>query len=488
MAVLAALIATPAHAGTWSKPVRVIGPSDQQIGAAGMAWGQKGGLVALAKIQTPRLVAATSPGSGPFSTPPQVIAGETQVAAVSVDPTGTAVAAFSGAVGLEPGVYYAVRPAGQKQFGSQIERLLDEQAGVELYASPAGETFAVMRPLHCTGPSGTCEASELHVAVKAPGAARFGPPQQVTAPGGHASDPVLRFDAKGSALLAWIESPVPAESHVGYAIRPSGGSFGTQRDIGADGPDHATTVVRLDSNSRGDLVAALEEYLPGDEGPVVQAAIGTVAGGLREPVTLSAGRGVGPRPAIDSRGQMLVAWRAGPSSERRIDFRVGGPAGDFLPRRTLVRGRRISLPTAIGGRNGWSVLWRVGPSPLLGAAKGQDLHVASLALPRLRANHQRLAPADAEFHRLLNTTAGETVVAFSRDVDDRFRAVYATEGRAGVGFRRPRRLGSSDTGVGFIPVATLTPGPGGRVFASWHEGRRTRSGDRESVVGAYYRP
>jgi hypothetical protein len=487
MAVLAALIATPAQAGSWSKPVPLFELSEQRPRGPAVDWNEKGGLVALANTNIPqRLVAAFAPGTGrPFSTPPQVIAGQTQSYDVAADPAGLAVAVFSYAEGLEPGVYYAVRPRGAA-FGSRIERLHDENAGVSLHVSPAGETLAVSHLVHCPVRGTTCEGSDLHVAVKPPGASAFGPPQQVSVQGGHVAEPVVRFDARGNAVIAWLDHPTQPQTHVAYALRPAGGGFGQQRDLGVDGPGHHTGAVRLDSNRRGDLVAAWQEYPPGEDGPLVQAATGSVAGGLGEPVTLSGRPASGPRAVVDAAGGRIVAWREGPPGRRRIVYRQATPAGEFLPRRTIVRGRGLSLPTAIGGRRGWSVLWRTGGTAFDGSAHGQSLHVASLAPPRLSPRIQTFSRRSVEGHVLLQTTRLEAVVAWSLFQPDRINAVYAASGRAGVGFGAPRRIASTPTGSGLIAIPRLFGGPDGRAFAVWHEG--TAKDDRIGVTGAYYSP
>jgi hypothetical protein len=478
---LAVLGAEPGHAGSWSQPVPVVAPSEQLPRDPEVAWGTSGGLVALAWTQIPsRLVSTESPGSGAFS-PPHVLAGRAGAYDVAVDATGTAAAVFSGVEGLDPGVYYARRPQGGT-FGSQIERIYDANSRVDVQVSPAGETFAVLETARCGGPSGECVEVTVQVAVKPPGAASFGPPQRVSASGGFAQEPTIVFDRNGNALLAWLDNPSGGEVHVAYALRPVGGSFGAKRELGADGPEHFTTLVRLAANARGHVVAAWEEYGPGDE-PVVQGATGAIASGLGEPTTLAGPRSVAPRPAIDERGAALVAWRAGPPGKRRIDARISESGKPFGSARNIVRGRAVSLPTAIGGPRGWSVFWRVGAQY---SARGQSLHVASVRSADARPRRQLLSPPDTDQHVIANSARGETHVAWVRLGRFRTIGIDGVSGTPAEGFGRPRRIGSPARLDARIVLPRLIAGSSGRMFAYW--GEPDAKPNRDAIMGAYYRP
>jgi hypothetical protein len=474
-------VAAPAHAGTWSRPVPVVAPSEQLPREPVVDWGTSGGLVALAWTQIPtRLIAVESPGSGAFS-PPRVLAGRPGIYDVAVDPTGTAAAAFSGAEGLEPGVYYALRPPGGT-FRAQIERMYDAGGRVDLHVSPAGETFAIIQTSRCGGPRGECVDGAVRVAVKPPGDAPFGPPQRLDLPGGFSNGPTVVFDRDGNALVAWLDSPAGGEVHVGYALRPAGGSFGPKRELGADGPGHFTTLVRLAANRRGDIVAAWEEYGPDDE-PVVHAARGTVAVGLGEPTLLAGPRSIGPRPAIDERGVALVAWRAGPAGARRIDSRTSAPGKPFSAVRSIVRGRAVSLPTAIGGRRGWSVFWRIGSARDGGP---QSLHAASIPSAGASPRHQLLTRTDIDQHVLANGTDGETHVVWVRIAGGRNAGIDGVSGSPAAGFGRASRIGAA-TRPGARPfLPRLVPGPSRRMFAYWSES--DSAPNRDAVMGAYFRP
>ena len=165
----------------------------------------------------------------------------------------------------------------------------------------------------------------LALCAPAAGAAPWGPPEDVSVPGGGATWSQVGIDASGEATAVWTRSD-GLHLRAQAASRPVTGTWGPVTDLsGAAGNAESPTVaVDLD----GDAVAAWKQRLPGSE--AIEVNYRPAGGAWEGPVAIEFGSAVVETPAvaIDEAGDAVVIWRQGVGGNHVIfatSMLAGGP-------------------------------------------------------------------------------------------------------------------------------------------------------------------
>lgn len=290
-------------------------------------------------------------------------------ARVAVGEAGDAVVAWAGSR-ARPGVFVAVRPAGEASFGAARQVAPDDVQGeadlvlarnaagvVALgWPGPDGPRVAVGRtdggfgPVEVVRPAGgpralprvrglavapdgtvavglADESGAAAVALRAPGGG-YGPLQALGAD--VRTGPLLSADATGGVSAMWTGRAAGNRQDAGVvhvAERRGPGGFGPARtlspldqsaDIGFPGPG-------FHGNLRGDALAHWDVRPPGERvGRTVQAAVRPAGGDWGAATSL--GPGSEPAGAVNAAGDAVVTWSSG-FAFAAASGSFGSPAG-----------------------------------------------------------------------------------------------------------------------------------------------------------------
>lgn len=119
----------------------------------------------------------------------------------------------------------------------------------------------------------------------AAGAAPWGPPEEVSVPGGSASWSKVGIDAAGDATAVWTRSD-GSHFYAQAATRPVGGSWGAPVDL--SGAVGAAESPMLAVNAAGDVVAAWKQRSGGSE--AIETNYRPAGGAWEGPVAVEIGR------------------------------------------------------------------------------------------------------------------------------------------------------------------------------------------------------
>jgi hypothetical protein len=153
------------------------------------------------------------------------------------------------------------------------------------------------------------------VLVPAAGAAPWGPPEEISAPGGGATGSQVGIDAAGDATAVWTRSD-GSQIFAQAATRPVGGSWGPVADLsGALGSAESPTLA---VNGAGDVVAAWKQRGVGSH--AIETSYRPAGGSWEGPVAVALGSAVVETPAvaIDEAGDVVVIWRQGAGANHVI--------------------------------------------------------------------------------------------------------------------------------------------------------------------------
>ena len=125
----------------------------------------------------------------------------------------------------------------------------------------------------------------------------------------HSGHPVIGMDGSGNAVAAW--APLNLTQPVETASLPAGGHWTAVHTLAAQGGG-----VNLATNSVGGAIVTWRS------GSFIEAASGTILGGLAAPVAVGAAYGglsalTAPRVVLSDSGQASLAWQAG-TNERVV--------------------------------------------------------------------------------------------------------------------------------------------------------------------------
>lgn len=376
-ALVAAALTAPA--GALAVPA-VLAPVDVSAGGAsagaplaGMA--ADGGLVVVWPSRGPdgaRVMAATRPPGGPRSDPAPLSAAAAGASApaLAVAPSGAALAAW--------------RAAGAGDV-------------VQAAARAPGGPFAAPVDLSAAGAFA---------------------PEVALAPDGGAAVAWLRFDGDAGAIVAEM------------ARRPPGGAFTAPGPVSAPGGDVLALTVAAAPDGR---VAVAWNQSEGRD-TVVRAAVGTLSGGLADPVTLSApGEGAhDARVALTPAGTALVAWAGSDGGHARVRLAEVAAGVAHAPATLSAPGADATDPRLAVDADGTAVVaWRRGAD---GAARVQAT-VRPPGGPAQAAADLSAPGAGAAEPAIAVDGAGRAAVAWRRaeGTDPRVQVAVRDPGRAFAG-------------------------------------------------------
>ena len=184
----------------------------------------------------------------------------------------------------------------------------------------------------------------LYLATRAPGADRFGPPQQVT--DADTSPPRIAMDARGNGLIAWRTA---TSQTVQVARHPAGGGFTPPQSVGVGGeivPRYEGPLVLRVAEPTGRAVLGFPSGRAGRRVHVA-AAVGDTTNGfparanvLSGPADLGSGQlGAYFDGDAGADGTLALTWR---SSGRRKTRTQAAYVGPRATRITAARTRSVS--------------------------------------------------------------------------------------------------------------------------------------------------
>lgn len=357
----------------------------------------------------------------------------------------------------------ASAPAGAAAW-SPVQRLSDIAGEFDLGTDAAGDAVVAWDELERGG------GQSVWVSERSAGK-RFGPPQRLTAPGGTAGAPRVAMNARGDAIVVWLESPDAPNTQswsrmvVRSAYKPAGGAFARAEDVGgsanvayplvaeaaleADGtavvawpglpatwafdgdvrvsfrpPGTGTWSAVRDLGAYGNPALALAaagdhavlvwQY---DSGPPAYrhpllAADAFGVGPFRAPVTLAREGGIDPTVTVDDGGNATAAWWLyGRDGKRAIVM-------DSSP-----RARAWRTPSVIG-HGSFSDLG----GPHLSSGPAGDLTVSWIRVLKQRTLVELLQQRAGRRSRVLTAAARRTGTRWDGAIADP-HAVWTSDGR-----------------------------------------------------------
>ncbi len=148
----------------------------------------------------------------------------------------------------------------------------------------------------------------------------------LSTPGQQADRPQIAIDAQGNAIAAWERSD---GSHyiVQAATRPPGGSWSAPDDLSAAGQNATNPMLAV--NPGGEAITVWERY--NGSHFVVQVATRDAGGGWSAATNLSAAAkdGTRPRVALDPGGDAVVLWRSGDGTDLIVETASRPPGSSW---------------------------------------------------------------------------------------------------------------------------------------------------------------
>jgi hypothetical protein len=281
-------------------------------------------------------------------------------------------------------------------------------------------------------------------AVRSPGG-RFGRPQRISGtPRGEFYSPVVAFDRRGNALVAWTLAFRGRASQVEVVSRPARGRFGPRSSLGTG------LGVRIALNARGDAVVSWTQDVwtdgkvpvPYSRTSVAQVAVRRAGRRFGAPVTVSGTPTFATTAAISPKGTVAAAWERanGPESDPygaiQTSAQIAGRAFETPVDAPFVSARRAFTPMlASGSREEFVTLWQekarstlLSPGPIYWATRRPGRPFGPRrTLTRSEATDPQLA-ATGDGRALVVWTAGRFGAALYRSGTG-FAAITPPAGR-----------------------------------------------------------
>ena len=278
--------------------------------------------LAAAGIAPPAMSAPEGPRALPASdiSAPRVGAFAPQI---TTAPDGTATAVWRRFSGSNWIIQAATRPPGGS-FGAPVD------------LSVAGRNAT--SPQITTAPDGTATvvwtrfngSNDIIQAATRPPGESFGPPADLSAPGGRATSPQVATASDGTTTAVWIRSD-GANNIIQAATRPPGGSFGTPVDLSVAGQDAFGPQITKAPDGTTTGVWGWGRSIAANN--TVQAATRPPGGSFGAPVDLSAtGRpAFGPQITTAPDGTKTAVWQRYNGANVVIQAATRPPGEGFGP-------------------------------------------------------------------------------------------------------------------------------------------------------------
>jgi hypothetical protein len=462
--LLAALVLCDSASAAWTKPLDITPRDGYTVYVSDLAVDRRGDVAAVGETYSAPdgLVVYSSHARGPFEGEELNDSGG-ENAAICFDRQGGLVV-LSHKIDFGGAVRVYTRPRGGS-FG--YERILDARPGYPygIVTSPTGDVFA-----YWTATNAGNDGGGVRVAVRPAGSSRFGPVQDVSAPGLDVDRVGIVFDRQGNALMSWM-----ATRRLEYAVRHPGGSFSAARVLSpAAGLYDASYDIA--SNRAGRAVAVWRAHAGRKR--ELRAAFGSVAGGFGGSEQIGGKANRGPYAALDRDGQAVVAWRSGGGGSFELRAAVARPAAArFGSSHVLFEGYAEQPAVAADGRGTATIAWLDGTT--LRAARRRS---TGGGFEREVVGESNVRAASLEV-----TADGRTVLAwkaFAKGGTKRIKASVAGPGDPFGAVRTLAKLARID-GVQGPGIAI---GGGGGAFAWWGVDRETAKRETSWFAGSYLLP
>ncbi len=169
----------------------------------------------------------------------------------------------------------------------------------------------------------------VQVALR-PAGGTWGTPTTLSPEGQQAGAPQLAIDARGDAIVVWVQSESAGQDTEQSAFRPAGGSWASPSTVPTETQDLGDPQVALDA--RGDALVVSEHVTGVEEGLIhhashsVQSAVRLAGGSWQPPEEVSEPNpGVAePQLAMNAHGEAVVVWNRGNLTESVVTGAFGG--------------------------------------------------------------------------------------------------------------------------------------------------------------------
>jgi hypothetical protein len=294
-------------------------------------------LVPLAAAGAARGAPAAGSWSAPVTIGPAAPGAGVRLPVVALDAHGNATAVWE----VTSGSGYVGATARRRHGGSwSAVEALSGGVAAQLAVDPRGDALVVW-----TGVDGT---SQRIRAVFRPAGGRWGSPVNVSPAGEVASVPQAKFDARGNALVVW-----PASSGTSSAIRSATRSTSGRWSRVVTLARNASGVD-LAMNARGQALVAWVES------GSVRVSARSPAGKWSAPSSLSGPRddGLNPHVALNDAGAAVVTWQGTPTGSLPVvlEASIRPDRGRFGPARQ-IGGELTGSRVAIGASGEAVAIW-----------------------------------------------------------------------------------------------------------------------------------
>jgi len=334
----------------------------------------------------------------------------------------------------------------------------------------------------------------LVTATRAPGG-RWSAPVALT-PLSYVSEPALAENGRGDAVLAWIGSDPAdhARQLVQASVRPAGGRFSDPVTIAAG---NITSLPSVAIDARGDAALGWNQVVPRgpDRGPIFVSER-AAHGGWSAPRRLSGPRERTSSPviAMSGRGNAVVAWtridalRAGVATKVSVVASVRSPDGRWSPPQRVSSGPYGTPAVALDSDGNVTMAWvqwerpvarmEVSTRPAGGSFTAPTQLAQGGSQPAPRGGSLPLPPSPGLGGvQVAVGRAGTPAVAWVRLGPPQAEAAVERAGR----WSAPAVLSTKGTAVGGL--TSLAPGPNGSVVATWAAQQGQKQVIQESAFG-----
>ena len=307
--------------------------------------------LAAAGIAPPAMSAPQGPRALPASdiSAPRVGAFAPQI---TTAPDGTATAVWRRFSGSNWIIQAATRPPGGS-FGAPVDLSVAGRNATSPQITTASDGTATVVWTRFNGSNDI-----VQVATRPPGES-FGPPADLSAPGGRATSPQVATASDGTTTAVWIRSD-GANNIIQASTRPPGGSFGTPVDLSVAGQDAFGPQITKAPDGTTTAVWGWGRSIAANN--TVQAATRPPGGSFGAPVDLSAtGRpAFGPQITTAPDGTTTAVWQRYNGANVVIQAATRPPGGSFgAPVDLSVAGRNAYSPQVATAPDGTAIaVWR----------------------------------------------------------------------------------------------------------------------------------
>jgi hypothetical protein len=315
--------------------------------------------------------------------------------------------------------------------------------------------------------SGEFAPCRLYASVRQPGSSSFAAAVELSA--GNARQLQVAADARGNAIVAWINNAVHQVETARYR---AGAGFQPTQSLPAPGTDatpksFGPLLLRV-SAPTGRAIVAFPTVEPRVANEQIAATVGNTANGFRQPsqVSETGTRALGHSQrfaaAAGVDGTVAVAWRGGPDQHRRFEVARVGPRAISISSRnraTLPGEHALELAMAIDRKG----LVLIATTYLVAHGNGTRVEATSGTAQGRFAKPQVLSrrePGAGALPVLAISSRGRGFYAWLHGARPTVRAAISTASDPGH-FGRARQLGGNAPAAGMHFV----PGVAGTMFA-----------------------